>query len=502
MNFIGTGKGTGILNEGIRVDLGAVIAASNAASITLDGAAQPATAGNYGVRLTDTGTAFLSSGSGTLTIIGRDPSPKGEGVWIDNGARVTGTTNTTIIGQTFSDFILGPNGIITSPGTLNMSISGNLILQGGGLLEPARIDLPSGTATISTLNDVQLLSGTTSTSSAQIGSSGTLASGSVDFSVGGKLLINTQVSNSYALIGHGDPTAALSTLSGNITGSAGANIILNGANAGGGSLGFAQIGHVDQGGLASTISGDILLTANNWFVNGGSAGTTSYARVGHGGRSLLTTVGSGSMQLIANIDWTATSVAGGGRAQVVNLGTGPLILVVDNAFPTPFDKGPGSITFNGLLSANGELRIYTVSPSQNTFFSPINGVNFVSGAPFGVDTLREQWETYFPLGTYEGGPFEIYYKAGFVPIYFQTVYQGFVATSQLSGILRLVELYDLLNSRTLSYHGSICRRFCCGDEDRLEEYCAPEFDPYQSFIFESTLFWIPSLRPPLGKNNN
>jgi hypothetical protein len=176
---------------------------------------------------------------------------------------------------------------------------------------------------------------------------------------------------------------------------------------------------------------------------------------------------------------------------------------VDNAFPTPFDKGPGSIIFKGVLKATGELRIYTVRPSQNTFLSPINGVNFVSGAPFGIQTLTEEWMTYFPSGTYQGGPFKIYYKNGFTPAYYQTVYQAFVATAQLSDLLKPIEIYDLLDSIMPRYNGFICypkpeegqSSKCCGTHSK-QTICVPGFNPYQSLIFENALYWIPSVQMP------
>lgn len=151
--------------------------------------------------------------------------------------------------------------------------------------------------------------------------------------------------------------------------------------------------------------------------------------------------------------------------------------VVDNLFPTFPSRGPGTFQIESmaLLTAGGEMRIYTVQPSQNTISAPLNGSTFTAGT-FGVDTNTEKWVLYYSDGSYGGPDFTIYYKVG-------NYASGGIGTSraisQLSSLVPIIQFSQLPPpgfTSTSPYHGEICP-------------CKVEFDPYRAFIFEDDIYW-------------
>src|SRR5690606_15660337 len=133
------------------------------------------------------------------------------------------------------------------------------------------------------------------------------------------------------------------------------------------------------------------------------------------GASISTPAPTGNLLLIAGVNITLD-----GTTEVTALGTtaSSLTLVVDNSFPTSPGIGPGAFILDagGILSTEPgmPLKIYTAARDQNTVNSPINGVPFVPGT-LGVDTSTEEWEVYYPGGSYEGGAFKFYYKTEETP---------------------------------------------------------------------------------------
>lgn len=92
-------------------------------------------------------------------------------------------------------------------------------------------------------------------------------------------------------------------------------------------------------------------------------------------------------------------------------------LVVDNQAPTRPLIGPGAFTMDGasaISSTAGYIRIYTAQQGLNsidpaaTFTSGGVPYFFTPGTLF-IDTIQEQWCTYYPEGTL-GVPFRIFYK--------------------------------------------------------------------------------------------
>lgn len=156
----------------------------------------------------------------------------------------------------------------------------------------------------------------------------------------------------------------------------------------------------ENGILQTTGTGALSCDINNniSLIAGANAATIS---INNGGSSADISLKAGQ-----SISFLSPGV---GDATLTNTGSGNVTLVCDNLFPTSPDFGTTGFIFNSVITTNGELRIYTVSPILNTINDPINGQNFVAGA-FLVDSPTEQYGVYFPDGTYGGQAFNFYYK--------------------------------------------------------------------------------------------
>jgi len=303
-------------------------------------------------------------------------------------------------------------------------------------------------------------------------------------SIGGNLMVMGSSTESYALIGHGDPMTGSQVLSGEIRfDSIGGDLVVEAANDSGGSQGFAQIGHID--GPSATLSGDIEATVSGLIaVYGGTLAGSSYSRIGHGGQGNSPTQGAGSISLKAGTDMLILSAAG--DAQIVN-NSGSLTLVVDNLFPTSPTFGKGRFIFGSTLESSGQLRIYTVRQSLNSVSGPINGAAFMPGVE-GEDNPQEAFNVYFPGGDFSTAPFRFYYK---LPIESAEAIQNAlfelaVANSELTNRLPIFRYMRLPNYPW--HHPS----FCVYDDRMMR--CNPDFDPYGSFIFEDNVYWIGIIR--------
>ncbi|MBS0621327.1 MAG: filamentous hemagglutinin N-terminal domain-containing protein [Verrucomicrobia bacterium] len=92
--------------------------------------------------------------------------------------------------------------------------------------------------------------------------------------------------------------------------------------------------------------------------------------------------------------------------------TGPITLIVDNAFPSPPGIGSGAfnLSANSSISTTSTLRIFTAEQGQNTILGTLNGSTFTPG-PLFVDSATEQWNTYYP-SSFGGTPYTLFYKNG------------------------------------------------------------------------------------------
>ncbi|QVL57504.1 MAG: filamentous hemagglutinin N-terminal domain-containing protein [Simkaniaceae bacterium] len=481
----GTGGGGAFFNQGIFISDSALVSSTGSGSITMNGTSTGSGPSDSGIEIRGFAVgASVSSNAGPITLTGTAALPN-PGIDLNSTADVTSTASSITINAN-PDLRMTGNANISAQGgnnvTVNTSRDLNLENVSGNNL-PVYITFQNGTGTFTIGRDLNLTPGGGTGSEVQIGNHGGLvpsASGSMNLSVGRDVNIIAASRENFALLGHGDPTTP-QTLSGTINLiNVGRNLNVTGGGAGAGSLGFAQIGHVDATGGGSMIGGDIFATANgNIILAGGSAGPTAHARIGHGGQNIATTFQPSTILLKAGVDLNTTSVAGAGISQIVN-SNGPLTLVVDNLFPFYPGEGSGGISLgaDSLLSATGELRIYTAFRSENTINAPINGVAFAPG-PFDEDTPTEQWRIYFADGTYSGALFKIYYKEPII-----IIPPTEVGASSLADILPLLWSHRL-NIPIPSYHFEVCEEW-----NNQRQNCSPTLSPYGSFIFEDDLYWI------------
>lgn len=417
---------------------------------------------NFGVYFFNPETIQTVSGPITINAASSQTT-----AFLTNGAPIDITSSSGDITIT----AIGPTGIVLEQSTL-IATSGAIFIDSTGdvsIANNSRIQ-PEGSnpLTCSVTGNLSLLPG--ALGPARIGSPNTLATASMSIHATGNLAL-TGFDPYYALIGHGDPSSGASNLSGNI-GVTAASVSLIAQDAGG----FAQIGHVNQTAGGSILAGSLSIrTSQDVQLTGGA---TAYTRIGHGGQVGLTTFLPATTQVIAGTTIALTS------GHIASPG-GALTLVVDNNFPSFPNFGSGAISMdvNSTLSSADALRIYTATQDLNTFAGLINGQNFSAG-PFDVDSSTEQWRTYYPGGTYGSTLFKIYYKN---PIVYDT--QSYVSANTTANLVALSNLLPILRSpghiplRFPSYVAMICRR----KTSQLK--CSPTLSPYDSFIFEDTIWW-------------
>ncbi|GAB5412029.1 MAG: hypothetical protein ChlgKO_11430 [Chlamydiales bacterium] len=503
VEIIGTGGSGPSFCSGVMINgPSQVITASGDLSIDGTGGSVDSTT-SYGIfinRAGGGGSSEVFSDSGTMTLLGKEGGTDNRGIRVTSNG-VVSTSSSSVFVTTMSDLLIDNGGsIIGGSGLLTFDIDRDLTITGDG--STSGIFPGSGGVTIATGRDLTLIGPDLAAGGgvAQIGNNDA-AGGVSDItftSIGRNVLVDgaiTTVGSGYSLIGHGGN----GTINGGdilFTDVLG-NITVQGADtSGGGTNGFAQIGHLTI--FGETVSGDITMNARgNIVVTGGTAGVTGDARIGHGGPA-VGTVTSSSMTLIANGNIAMTSQAGAGQAIISNLSisaSDSLRLVVDNANPIAPVFGAATFSINSgsdltMPNSSGEVRIYTVQPSQNTVGTTINGDVFVP-TPVDVDDDNNQYGVYFPGGTFVGGAaFRVYYKTGTavpVPNPMETIlefeegtfYKLAVALSELQDRLPLFRYMRLANYPW--HHPS----FCGG-----KNACDPGFDPYSSFIFEDNVYWI------------
>lgn len=411
--------------------------------------------------------------TGSITIVGNSNSNRG--IEVVGGPLATSTSGAIRFEAQGSPAMLirRPQAPIETTGPISVEAIGNVLLQSTNFSDV--ILSPNGSAPFTANIQGNLLLDTASSGSIQIGSPNTSASAPINIQITGDLTLIGSVSGGpvfYAIIGHGDPTALASTLSGDINIHARSiSLVDEDSNI----ASFTQIGHVNQTAGGSTIGGNIMVKADSDISLTGNG--LSYARIGHGGQVGAATFLASTTQVTAGTNITLT------QGTMAN-SNGPLTLILDNLFPSPPLFGAGSFSFdaNSILSATGPLKIYTVSPNQNTISAPINGAVFTPG-PFNVNSSTEEWSTYFADGSYEGAAFKFYYK---IPI--AIFIQGEINNRIASNLVALNNLLPVLRSpgkvppNYPGYHFEACY---------FSKVCTPDLHPYGSFIFEDAVIWIP-----------
>lgn len=507
VNATGTGGGFGggSSNVGVLIDTLGQITMNGAGALNLMGTGGNGTSADYGIELTG-GGGVTGNSSGSLLLTGTPGAATQEAVLASGGFVSTTASAPMTVASSSGDILITAGGTFnaSSTGTITVNAADNLRLEGGG--GSAVISPRFGDVTVTAGIDVILLSGMAVGDFAQIGFlSGAIndATANINVHAAGNVTVTAQDSDSYAVIGHGEPTSIFpGLLSGNITVNA-TNVAVQGANSDpAGVQGFAQIGHLDQPFSAfgpATLDGNITINATSDItITGGSATVDSYARVGHGGVppvGSLPTV-SGNILMIADSNISMITPVGGASAQIVNLsmvsGSDAITLVVDDAFPIPFAYGAGqfNISAGSLLSANpgAEVRIYTVMPAQNSINELLNGMAFIAG-PLYVNTAQETWSTYYPAGAYGGLPFNIYYKIPIpiAPVIIAVINQLEVQNAQLPILLPTTyKIFGPFLYDDYPYHGMICiRDFMRGRKGSYREQCEPKFLRFRSMMFEN-----------------
>ncbi len=387
-----------------------------------------ANASGAGIQLA---ASSLNADSGNVILNGQAPNNNGVGIFV-NGQGITASNGSVTLNSNIGSVVLTDGFVACEAGNLVVNSQTDCILTAN--INPSFMTSFNGIANLTIGRDLILTSGSTSAANAIISSgNANLTGGSLQFTVGRNVSLTAANSQNYAFIGYGDPTT-ISNVTGDILfNHVGGDLVLQGANSGTGAAGFAQIGHLTGGASSNTLNGNIsLLVDGSISVIGGAANSSSYAQIGHGGSSPFTT--TGQLTAIAGKDIIMQSNAG--SANIINAG-GNVTLVTDNLFPTSPLIGPGFFSINSTLSASGQLRIYTAVRSQNQINDLINGSPFTPGTLF-VNTSEEMWATYYPGGSYGGGPFTIYYKDGAIEA-IEDTFQFAVAQAELSDILPIVD---------------------------------------------------------------
>ncbi|MDX8431280.1 MAG: filamentous hemagglutinin N-terminal domain-containing protein [Candidatus Algichlamydia australiensis] len=470
-------------------------------TLTVDGTGgSPDSTTSYGVLADGLGVASIqmSTSDGTLNVIGREGGTDNRGILVTSLGTITSSSGLMNI-TTLSDLDIRNGGRITGGSSLmTFDIDRDLNITGDG--RTSGIFPGSGGVTIATGRDITLTGPDLGAGGgvAQIGndSAAGVTSDIIFTSVGRNVVVDGFLSSggsSYSLIGHGGSGAvyggAIRFL--DVLG----NVVVQGGDTAFGPVdGFGQIGHLTI--FGDTVSGDIAINARGDIsVIGGIAAPSAVARIGHGGPGAGVVTAS-NMTLIANNNITMTSQAGAGQAIISNLSTSAadsLRLVVDNANPAFPNFGAATININAgsdlSTPAGGQLRIYTVQPSQNTITPTINGTAYVPTA-FNVDNDTNQYNTYFPGGTYVGGAaFRVYYKTGmavmtamedpFIANRFYCLGEAMGELQDRLPIFRLMRMPE--NSGATWHHPSFCG---------TKEACDPGFDPYHSLNFKNDVFWV------------
>lgn len=503
-NGTGGGNGAGTNNVGIDIDTAGQITSTGSAFITTTGTGGAGTSANYGVQISGLLSQISSSSTGSISVIGNHGAATLEDIVVElSGSILSATSAPITMTANLSDLLIRDAGAVNSLGTGTVTanaVNDVRVEAGAGASQSAQINLTDGDAFITAQGDVIVRGNSGMGSYAQIGNN-TLAAvpatADITVTAGGNVVVDGSDLDGYAIIGHGNPQSLNPlTLTGNITVSA-VDVLIDGADTGPGPQGFGQIGHINAQAVATTLSGDIFIDVTNDIVlTGGTAANTAHARVGHGGLSagIAPTV-NGNILMIADVDIIMNSNPTG-QAQVQNLGIGTVTCVVDDLFPSSCFFGPGQfiLSVDSLIdTTGGQLRIYTVMPSQNTISELINGAPFIAG-PFNVNSATETWSTYYSAGAYGGPEFNLYYK---IPCIIDTLIAEIVSDLAIdnSQLVTLLPNFLPFTYENYPYHPKVCIRdwiernlkIAKKQPEVIDTDCEPTFIRFDSMIFENYL---------------
>jgi filamentous hemagglutinin family protein len=367
VSLTGTGGDTGSNCRGISLTNTSITTATGNISLIGNGGGDAGGTGNIGIYLANY-LSDVTSTSGTISLTGV------------GGAGTTGCigiqlTNSSIL----NNLDISGSSTITLNGTGGGSSTGNDGIRTGSF---CRI--------IGTSSGSPSLTGTASGTS-QNGIH--IAAGSVT-AVDGNITFSGSASSGNGILVETTGTTIQTTGSGSLSLTSTTGDVLIGYNGTGG--GTAALSTTGTGGIAIT-------SASNLNLIGGAGGENVSVSVTNG-------AASSDITLLAGVNVSASSNSGGTQT-ISNAGTGNVTLVADNDFPA---VGTGAGQFNlsstgSITTASGELRIYTVQPSQNTISGTLNGV------PFDSSGAQQVYSTYYPDGSYVGPNYTLYYKVSATP---------------------------------------------------------------------------------------
>jgi trimeric autotransporter adhesin len=360
-----TSAGTGNSNFGVFFDGGGGDFVGQGGSLTING----------------TGGAGVDDCRGINFIAASTISTTSGDIIINSTARGTGNNNQGIL-YNAGNVVTSTSGSITLQGTASDNESDDVLITNGTSMNTAG---PSSITIIATDKDCTVSNGS-------VASQG---SGNVNFNVARDLFITSPAAGQDGQV---EITNAASGGSINLTAGRDVQIESSGAT--------AEVTHAGLGQIAIVSGRDINLT-------GGSTGEDAFIRITNG-------ASPGQLLLLADEDVRLRSLDGG-LAHIRHAGPGTVFVVVDNAFPNFPTAGEGMFIndFSGTdILANGELRIYTVSPTQNLIYDrSINSetFNLILSTDVGNNTDQAIYSRYYPTGNYPAGAFTFYYKTPFEP---------------------------------------------------------------------------------------
>ncbi len=473
------GAGSGGLKLGFETGADS-ITRTNSGNIDITGIGGPGTGGSEGIRL----FGQVATTSGAMTF-------NGEATGDSSGVRVISTMDPAISTTSGPITITG----IASDGDDNIGVdfnatNANTILSDSGSIRVTGTGGNSGSG----CHGVRLTNGGINTTDGSVTFIGTGGQGTTDNS---GVVIESM---GAAITSSGAGSIHLTGVAGGLTQDSHGIQISNSALIT--QSGTGQIAMSGTGPLQGTQSFGVLIENAPTIISGRGAAhlLRGIALANNDGvlidMSTIDITDNGQLLIRAESDITiqsGASIAVAGNAQIIandNLSIlsaasvtagNNLDLVCDQAFPDipNFGASQMNIEASATITSGGELRLYTVRPSQNQLNSPLNGQIFTPG-PFLVDTATETYLTYYRNGSFGGPNFNIYYKIG---QNFLTIFQGQVALSQLENLLPVIQLLPFnSNCRVSNYHGG----FSISGLFNID----PAFEPYSSFIFENTVFWI------------
>lgn len=358
-----------------------------------------------------------SLGSSAAAVISSTASSATAAVSVSNGnlyaiggaGNLTGptiTAPTTSINVPLGNFVLqAGSGIIagcnlaSQQNSLAVNVGQNFSVSGGPI--GGFINIGASNITITAGGNISLTAGSgpsggNITNYVIVGFPPNSGGNTINVTAGGSIAMTAQ-NNGYVLIGTGFPESNIAqTNAGNITVAAGGGIALQGQIAGQSSdrFGFAKIGHVTGTVNGSTLSGDISVTAGDQVaLQGGSFNAStaasgvmtaaSGASIGHGGNfSSATYTANGATTVTARaISILAGQGANGGSALIFASGNGVLSATVTGG--DLYLLSGGSANANAVLSSangsftanvtNGNIALGSGLGSATTALTSVNG---------------------------------------------------------------------------------------------------------------------------------